>query len=153
MDKNFKFLDRDLTSEFKKLDIYASATTKSNPELYAAYDFYLKKFDFLLKFSQKNIFKNYIFSFDVSYFLSHFITYDNFAPTLTGQRPSLFKLTENYTFDSQQLNNLMANQEVLAKLDNFETWFEKPFGVLDKLELHSLRTYKSVKQLDTSSFS
>jgi hypothetical protein len=124
-----------------------------NPELYTAYDFYLKKFDFLLKFSKKNILKNFIFSFDVSYFMSHFTTYDNFNPTLVNQRPTLLKLSETYSFDSQELNSLMANQEILAKLDNFETWFEKPFGVLDKLELHSLRTYKFVKQLDTSSFS
>jgi hypothetical protein len=59
-------------------------------EIYSKYEFYLKKFDFLLRFSKNSPLKNLIFGFDVSYFLSHFLAPDFY----TTERST--ELTVNY---------------------------------------------------------
>ncbi|MCA9459730.1 MAG: hypothetical protein KC550_04245 [Nanoarchaeota archaeon] len=40
-----------------------------------------------------------------------------------------------------------------SKLTSLDSWFDKPFGVLDKYEMYSMKKYKMTKQLDYSSFS
>jgi hypothetical protein len=122
-----------------------------NKSIYKAYDFYLKEFDFLFKFSKKNLFVNWVFTFDTSYFFSHFITWDNFTLVSTNERPNV--ILPQQTFDSELYNSFLSNLDMLAQLQSKEWWFTKPFGILDKYELHTMKKYKSTKLLDQSSFS
>ena len=42
---------------------------------------------------------------------------------------------------------------MIANLQTTDNWFLKPFGILDKLELFSMKKYKMIKILDEKSFS
>jgi len=41
---------------------------------------------------------------------------------------------------------------MLATLNTVDNWFKKPFGTLDKSELHSMKKFKTTKILDQNSY-
>lgn len=152
IDSTFTLVDRNLNTEFLPLTIYEGLTTQFEHTLYSKYEFYFKKFDFELKYDNKNPLSNWIFTFDTSYFFSHFLTWDNFSSSSLDNWKKQFNLTES-SFDSETTNLFFNNFEMLAKLTVEENWFKKPFGVLDKYELHTMKKFKTIKILDKNSFS
>lgn len=116
------------------------------------YDFYLKKYDLLLWYSHSNEFKNWIFGFDISFFFLHFLSYDNFSNDFTNDWPDKFLSQISYE-TAENLSLLKTNFDMNSKLTSLDSWFDKPFGVLDKYEMYSMKKYKMTKQLDYSSFS
>jgi hypothetical protein len=103
-----------------------------------------------LLLNNKKIKKNWIFSFDVSYFFNHFMSWDYLFdsqeylkyPNLKEEtlKSKIFFFLKNQSFS-----------ELNAKYRSSNHWFEKPFGVLDRYELIGMQKLKSGKNLDTLS--
>jgi len=129
-------------------NLYSSKST--DVELYSKYEFFFKQFDFLL-FKSSNFSKNWTFTFDTGFFFSHFNFSDYFVGLSLSSRPNNFKISNN--FENSELKNLLfANLDMSADLELEKSWFHKPFGVLDRMEVHSLKKFKTVKLLDQKSF-
>jgi hypothetical protein len=149
-----KLIPWNIWKEFAKLTIFDGIWRSTNQQMYPTYEYYFKKFDFLLRTSSHYPLKNWIFSFDVSFFFSHFLSWDFFTDQY---EQSTWKRLANFSptnlFQQKELTQTFANLDMLAKLTTAESWFSKPFGVLDKFEVHTMKKYRNVKVLDNCSFS
>lgn len=150
-DYQFKYLSRNLDNEFNKIDFYWLMDKNYIDDLYEKYEFYFKKFDYLLEFDINSPLKNYIFTFDTSFFFSHFTTFDYFSATLSTVWKNTF-FPKNLTSTSELNNIFLANQDLLPKHDSYTYFTDKPVGILDWYELNTMHWYKLVKKLDESSF-
>ena len=77
-------VDRDLSKDYKRLSVFEGVFRESEHDFYIKYDFYIKEFDFLLNIATEQISKNWVFSFDCSFFLSHFMSWDFFGRELSN---------------------------------------------------------------------
>jgi hypothetical protein len=93
--------------------LYDGLTNQIEHSFYSNYEFYLKQFDFELQYSINSPYKNWIFTFDTSYFFTNFKSWDFFEFNLKSLRPKSFNLT-NTTFNSEQLNIFFSNFDMLA---------------------------------------
>jgi len=154
LDENFQIFKWDLNLAFKKLTIYDGLNTKVEHLFYTHYEFYFKKFDHEFWKSFENPCFNWIFTFDTSYFFSHFLTWDYFNFSKIDYW-SLNSKNINYRndslFTSYELNKFFTNLDMHAKMTTSSDWFNKPFGSLDKFELQSIKKYKLVKDMDINS--
>lgn len=151
LDEKFEVLKWDLNLTFKKLNIYDGLNTKVEHLFYQHYEFYFKKFDYEFWKSFENPCSNWIFTFDISYFFSHFLSWDFFNFSASELRSSNFKIPSNPLFTSYELNKFFSNLDMHAKMTTSTDWFNKPFGSLDKFELQSIKKYKLIKDMDTNS--
>jgi len=142
---------RDLKNEFNNLTLYEGVADTLEHSFYSKYEFYLKRFDFEFQYSANSPLANWVFTFDTSYFLSHFKTWDYFTPILSSTWNQKFNISET-ALTSQELNTFFTNFDMLASLNIEENWFKKPFGSLDKFELFSQKKFKATKTIDINSF-
>lgn len=150
LEKNFSVEEWNLANEFESLNQNLYSSKSTDVELYSKYEFFFKQFDFLL-FKSSNFSKNWTFTFDTGFFFSHFNFSDYFVGLSLSSRPNNFKISNN--FENSELKNLLfANLDMSADLELEKSWFHKPFGVLDRMEVHSLKKFKTVKLLDQKSF-
>jgi hypothetical protein len=143
----------DIEEEFKKLSIFEGNTMEAEHEIYSKYEFYLKKFDFLLRFSKNSPLKNLIFGFDVSYFFSHFLAPDFYTTERSTEFSTNDEWKDKLFSDNETWSLFFSNFDFNALYNSTEDWFVKPFGLLDKFELQAMKKFKILKQLDTRSFS
>lgn len=151
--KTYELIKFDLKNEYlyKNIEHSKKSFLNKNPKQLSTLDFYLKKFDSLLNVNDKNLFCNWMFSFDVSYFFNHFLAWDYMFDNQEYLKTNNF----NYEITKSKLFNFFKNQsfsEINAKYSSNEHWFDKPFGVLDRYELIGMQRYKSGKSLDNLSF-
>lgn len=152
IDNWFKYLNRDLANEFDKIDLYWFTDNNYIDNLYEKYEFYFKKFDYLLKFDSQNPLNNYIFTFDTSFFFNHFVTYDYFSLSLSNTRSASFS-PKNLTSTSEINNIFLSNLDIISQHDSYTYFHDKPMGILDRFELNTMNRYKTIKKLDENSFS
>lgn len=172
--KNYKFLYCSFLNQINKSDllkqyfndidiakIYKSMTEEFNdseewidfffkfPFLYeevALYDLSKSKFQKNLSSSRKNLLEEWIFGFDVSYFFSHFTTWDFFVDSLNLKWPQKLNFDNLNTTERTLQNQVFA--DINADLFSISYWSYKPLGLLDKAESLSIRWYKHIKLLD-----
>lgn len=154
LDSNFELVNWNLNKEFWWLTFYEDLVSDVEHDFSSQYEFYFKWFDFDFRQTQNKPLCNWIFTFDVSYFLSHFTTWDYFNTSKSEvnleTRPNHFLNSQSF-FTTQTLNLFFNNLDMLAWLNVDGSWFQKPFGSLDKFELHAIRKFKTLKTLDTHS--
>lgn len=143
--------DWKLENEYKRLKLADGVFRDFEHEFYAKYDFYIKEFDFLLDIASEKISRNWTFSFDCSFFLSHFVSWDFFSWEFSNLRPNVLK--QSFSVDQEITSTFISNLDMIAKLRTTDNWLLKPFGLLDKFEIYTMWKYKSVKILDEKSFS
>lgn len=150
--KHFDKKFRNLNEDFGIVDTLEDIKLNKNDNIYAKYEFYFKQFDYLFWYSENKIESNFIFTFDISFFFNHFCTWDYFSTDLSGLRSKHFNPTK-FLVTSETNNKFLSNLDMIAKAESYDYWLQKPFGVLDRSELHSFLKFKNVKLLDTGSFS
>lgn len=143
--------DWKLEKEYKRLTSADKVFMDFEHEFYSKYDFYVKEFDFLLEVAKEKISLNWTFTFDCSFFLSHFTSWDFFSREFSSLRPNVLK--QDSSFDQEIHSTFISNLDMLAKFQTTDNFLLKPIGLLDKFELYSMWKYKSVKILDEKSFS
>lgn len=149
--KDLMLVDWNLQADYEWLSIFEGVIKEEEHEFYSKYDFYIKEFDFLLNIAMDQVSKNWIFSFDSSFFLSHFWSWDYFSWEFSSLRPNILK--ENYKVNQEINSMFISNLDMIANLWTTDNWFLKSFGLLDKMDLYSMKKYKLVKILDEKSFS
>lgn len=150
-DKKFRNLNEEFLKE-DKFDILENLDVYKKEEIYSKYEFYFKQFDYLFWYDENKIESNFIFTFDISFFLNHFTTWDYFSTDHSSLRSKNFS-PNKYLVSSESNNLFLSNLDMIAKATSYEYWIDKPFGILDWSELHPLLWYKNIKLLDTGSFS
>lgn len=147
----FLNLKRELDKEYQTIPFFNINAKIWNPKWSSKFDFYLKKFDSLLKLKKNNELSNWIFSFDTSYFFNHFLTWD-----FLMENQEEIKIPKiNDEIKKSKLFFILKNQsfsDINSKYTSADHWFKKPFGVLDKYELINMQKFKSSKNLDILSF-
>lgn len=151
-DNWFNLIHWDLNKEFDKFDLYRITEGDYIDSIYDKYEFYFKKFDYLLKFDSNTPLNNYVFTFDISFFFNHFITFDYFTQSLSDKRSNNF-FPKKFSNFAETNNLFLANQDLISRHDSYTYFHEKPMGILDWFELNVMHRYKLVKWLDENSFS
>jgi len=62
--------------------------------------------------------------------LNHFVTWDNFSSDKSELRSNFFKPAK-FSAVSETNNLFLSNLDLIANLNSYDLWLEKPFGVLD----------------------
>lgn len=149
----------DLTSESGKKKSYINNIFSINKsdllisnsldsETLYEHDYYTKYYKYNKIINKENFFKNWILGFDVSFFFYHFLTWDNFIPSVNWPDNLFYNDLKKNFFSSKNINNIFTFEDINTRLTSSENWFKKPIGSLDKFELISLKRYKGLKQLD-----
>lgn len=153
--KHFNRKFRDLSSEFLKedsFDILENLDLTKKDEIYSKYEFYFKWFDYLFWYAEDKLETNFIFTFDVSFFLNHFATWDYFSTDRSSLKTKLFNPSK-YLTPTESNNLFLSNLDMISEATAYDYWIDKPFGILDLSELHAYKKYKNIKSLDSGSFS
>lgn len=143
-------LDKNLEYQSRTFDLKDSLFVSNDN--FINYNYYNKEYDYIFNYNIEKVLNNYIFSIDISYFLNHFLTWDFFSTSLSEKRPTSFNPSK-FVMESEINNIFLSNQDLLIKHNPYNSFLEKPLGMLDSYELHTMQKYKMIKLLDENSFS